>query len=330
MRIAVIGAGAVGGAFAALLDRVGHEVVVTARGTQLAAIRAQGLALDGAWGEHLARVTAHDTLTSVPELAILTTKAQDAEAAITANLAALTGATALLVVQNGLGGTRVAQQLLPRSAVLGGIALFAASYLTPGRVTITAPLPTLLGAAPGTSRSCLEAVAGVIGEAMPVEIVDDLESAQWSKLLINHVNALPAITGLSVQETVADPRLLDVLAASLQESIRVAEAAGIRFSRMAGLSGDALRALGDDPPRARNFFRGLAQGMGDVPNPGSTLQSIRRGQPTEIDYLNGAVVREAQLHGVAAPVNATLVDLVHEVEESGRFLDPAEVAELFD
>jgi len=176
----------------------------------------------------------------------------------------------------------------------------------------------------------LDAVAQVIGEAMPVELVDDLEAAQWSKLLVNHVNSLPAITGLSVQETVADPRLLDVLAASLQESIRVAEAAGVRFSPMAGLSGDELHALGSDRRLAKNFFRGLVQGMGDVPNLGSTLQSIRRGQRTEIDYLNGAVVREARLHGVPTPVNATLVALVHEVEDSGRFLDPIEVAEHVD
>jgi 2-dehydropantoate 2-reductase len=66
--------------------------------------------------------------------------------------------------------------------------------------------------------------------------------------------------------------------------------------------------------------------MGDVPNPGSTLQSIRRGQPTEIDFLNGAVVAAARAHGLEAPVHAAIVDLVHEVERTGRFLSPAEVA----
>jgi 2-dehydropantoate 2-reductase len=65
--------------------------------------------------------------------------------------------------------------------------------------------------------------------------------------------------------------------------------------------------------------------MGDVPNPGSTLQSIRRGQLTEIDYLNGAVVAEAAAHGLGAPVNAAIVALVHEVEATGQFLSPADV-----
>jgi len=63
-----------------------------------------------------------------------------------------------------------------------------------------------------------------------------------------------------------------------------------------------------------------------VPNPGSTLQSLRRGQLTEIDFLNGAVVRVAGEHGLEAPINAGLVELVHEVERTGAFLAPAEVA----
>jgi 2-dehydropantoate 2-reductase len=66
--------------------------------------------------------------------------------------------------------------------------------------------------------------------------------------------------------------------------------------------------------------------MGDVPNPASTLQSIRRGQLTEIDSLNGAVVRIARENGRRAPINAALVDLVHEVERTGVFVAPADVA----
>ena len=69
----------------------------------------------------------------------------------------------------------------------------------------------------------------------------------------------------------------------------------------------------------------LADRMGDVPNPGSTLQSIQRGQLTEIDFLNGAVVAAAQQAGISTPTNAALVNLVHQVERSGQFLDPEDV-----
>jgi 2-dehydropantoate 2-reductase len=71
----------------------------------------------------------------------------------------------------------------------------------------------------------------------------------------------------------------------------------------------------------------MARRMGDVPNPGSTLQSIRRGALTEVDYLNGAVVVAAARVGLEAPVNAAIVDLVHEVEQTREFVTPAQVAE---
>ena len=85
MRIGVIGAGAVGGTLAALLDRAGHTVEVTARGPHLDAIRADGIRMNGGWGEHVARVHAGEVLRRDPEFVILATKAQDARVALEAN-----------------------------------------------------------------------------------------------------------------------------------------------------------------------------------------------------------------------------------------------------
>jgi 2-dehydropantoate 2-reductase len=173
----------------------------------------------------------------------------------------------------------------------------------------------------------VERFAELLREVMPVETVENLEGAQWTKLLINHVNALPAITGLSVQQTVADVRLLRVLAASLRETVRIANRIGIRFAGLQGIPGWVLPWLGRGPlALAARLPRLLAKRMGEVPNPGSTLQSIRRGQFTEIDFLNGAVVRVAREHGFDAPINAALVRLVHEVEHTGVFLTPDVVA----
>lgn len=325
MRVAVIGAGAVGGLLAALLDRAGHDVTVTARGEHLAAIRADGIVLDGGYGSHVARVAAGETLDAAPELALLATKAQDADAALRANAAVLAGVP-LLVVQNGLGGIQVARSVLPDAPLLGGLALFASSYLSPGRITVTAALPLVVGAAPGTPRDVLDRVAGILRESLPIEVVDSLEGAQWTKLLVNHVNALPAITGLSVQQTIADPGLRRVLASSLRETVRIANRIGIRFTGLQGIPGWILPWLGRGPlALAERLPLLLARRMGDVPNPGSTLQSLRRGQLTEIDFLNGAVVRVAEEHGLHAPINAALVDLVHEVERTGEFVAPEQV-----
>ena len=331
MRVAVIGAGAVGGTLAALLDRAGHDVEVTARGDNLAAIKQHGLRLDGGWGEHIAHVEAHETLAWIgapePDFAILATKAQDAAAALRANREVL-GTVPLLVAQNGLGGLEVARSVLPESPLLGGLALFAASYLEPGRVTVTAALPLIVGAALGTPDAVFERVVGVLEEAIPVEVTHDIVGAQWTKLLINHVNALPAITGLSVQQVIADPGLRQVMTASMRETVRVARRLGVRFGKVQGVNGRVLGAIGSAPLAFGAWFpKTLGSRMGSVPNPGSTLQSIRRGQLTEIDFLNGAVVAAAKQGGVEAPINEQIVALVHEVERTGAFLTPREVVE---
>jgi len=325
MRIGVIGVGAVGGVFAGLLAAHGHDVEVAARGAQLDAVQADGLLLDGGWGEHRAHVAAHPTLETRPELAILATKAQDAATALAANATRLDGVP-VLVVQNGLGGLDVARHELPNSPVIGALALFAASYLEPGHITVTGPNPVVIGAGPGCDASQLARVAEIVGAVLPVEVSNDIRGAQWTKLLINHVNALPAITGLSVQEVIADRGLRRVMTASMRETVRVARRIGVRFGRVQGVVGGVLNLIGVLPLALGELFpRLLARRMGTVPNPGSTLQSIRRGQLTEIDYLNGAVVTAAAAHGFTAPVNATIVALVHEVERSGSFLTPSEV-----
>jgi 2-dehydropantoate 2-reductase len=325
MRIGVLGAGAVGGTLAALLARQGHDLEVTARGENLEAIQAGGIRLDGGWGEYTAAVSAGPALTRAPELAILATKAQDAAGAM-ADSTAVLEAVPLLVVQNGLGGLRVAHETLPRSPVLGGLALFASSYVSPGRITVTGANPMIVGAGPGADATLLEHVAGVLRPALPIEVTPDIEGAQWTKLLINHINALPAITDLSVQEVVADDRLRRLMTASMRETVRIARRIGARFAEVQGVSGGILNLIGAAPLwLGEQFPRLLSRRMGDVPNPASTLQSIRRGRLTEIDFLNGAVVAAAEQHGLRAPVNAAIVALVHEVERSGVFLTPEQV-----
>lgn len=324
----MIGAGAVGGTLAALLDRAGHEVEVTARGENLAALRANGLAFSGAWGEHLASVEANETLTRVPQLAIVTTKALDAEAALRANAEWLRGIP-VVVVQNGLRGITTARSVLPRSDIVGGLALFAASYVSPGVVAVTTDGSLYLG----NDGNGLEVqyAAGVLGKVIPTTTTLNFAGAQWSKLIVNQINALPAITGLSAQETIADRGLCRILTRSMREAVGVGVHAGIRFAKLQGLSNGLLRLFRVLPTWIGQVLPLIMRWrMGATPNPGSTLQSIRRGQKSEIDYLNGAIVDAAVAAGRAAPVNAALVAMVHEVERTGTFLAPGEVAARVD
>jgi 2-dehydropantoate 2-reductase len=327
MRVGVIGAGAVGGAIAAVLARAGHEVEVTARGENLAAIRENGIHLSGAWGDYVARVDAVEILSSSKELIVVATKAQDAVAAISENERVL-GATPIVLVQNGLSGLDAAHAAAPRSDIVGALSLFAASYLSPGEVAITTPGETFLGVRNPENDVPARYAAAVLGAVMPVVLAPDFIGAQWTKLLVNHINALPAITGLSAQETIAHPGLRRILTASMRESVRIAHRSKVRFAPMLALTDGRLRLFAALPLWAGQVLpRAFSRRMGSVANPGSTLQSIRRGQKSEIDYLNGAVVDAAASVGTTAPINAALVGLVHDVETSGRFFTPAEVVD---
>jgi 2-dehydropantoate 2-reductase len=326
VRIGIIGAGALGGTFAALLDRAGHDVVVTARGTQLEAIREHGLRLEGAYGETVARVRAVEVLPDAPELALLAVKAQDAAAAAAQNAAVL-GGVPVVVVQNGIAGPQALREALPTSPLIGAASMIAASFLRPGVVTVTAAGVTVL-AAESAAQAELDAAAGVLGAVAAVRTAADLAGVQWSKLVVNQLNAAPAITGLPLQEALRSTPLTAAIVAAMRETIRVARADGVRLEGLPALSPGLVRTV-DLLPAAlagRVVRRGVLARMGEVPNPGSTLQSIRRGRPTEIDHLSGAVVEAGERVGVPTPVNRRIVALVHEIEATGAFLPPDDAA----
>ncbi len=267
-------------------------------------------------------MTASETVPHPVDLSILTTKATDAASALLASRESI-AATPVVIVQNGLAGLESAAVALPDSELVGGLALFAASLVSPGRVTVTATGSLCLGS---DSPAALDLAARVLGAVLPVTVTSDFRGAQWTKLVVNQVNALPAITGLSAQQTIAHRGLRRILVRGIRETVAIGVASGIRFAPLQGLDDRLLRLVERAPlPLAELLPRAMAKRMGEVPNPGSTLQSIRRGQPTEIDALNGAVVDAAAEVSRAAPVNAAIVALVHEVERTGRFLTPAEV-----
>jgi 2-dehydropantoate 2-reductase len=329
MRIAVIGAGALGGTFATLLNVAGHDVTVTARGPGLDTIRKRGIRLEGGFGPATAHPTALKRLVDTPDLALVCTKAQDAEAAILDNAAVLDGA-AVIVVQNGLDGVATATRLLPSSECFGALSIIAANYIEPGLVTVTTAAPTYLGRGTGPADAATRRWQAVLAGAVPTEAIDNFVGAQWTKLVVNMLNALPAITGLSVQSVVAHPGLRRVMTLSMREAVRVGMRRGVRFGAMQALGDRRLRAFSVLPAAAGQLLPLMMRArMGNVPNLGSTLQSVTRGQRTEVDYLNGAVVREAVKAGGTAPVNTVITALVHEVEQRGAFLSPGDVLARF-
>lgn len=343
MRVAVIGVGAVGGTLALLLDRAGHEVVLASRPSPVAPESAEKadrrrLALRGAFGEHSATFAQVPALHGAFDLLLVAVKAQDTQRAVQPHLRTV-AETTTVIVQNGLDGVSTLEQMLSvvpdeqRSGIVaGGLATFAVNKPAPDEIEATATGQLTLGAASAEDTRWLTAIAGSLETAVHCVVTSDLRSAQWSKLLINQVNAIPAVTGASVQETGRDDDLSAVLAASIGELLAVAAAEGAQLEPLGPLD-ETLAKLARSVPTdaeatiARNSRLAveLTAAFGATPNYASTLQSIRRGEATEIDALNGAVVAHGIAQGLPTPVNAALTSLVHGIEQGEPSLSPAEL-----
>ncbi|UQN15942.1 ketopantoate reductase family protein [Gulosibacter sp. ACHW.36C] len=325
MRVSVIGVGAVGGTLAALLARAGHEVHAVARGSTLAAVREHGIRLRGVHGTFSAPVSASGRVAKDSDVVLLAVRTYQTAAAVEQQTTAI-GTTPLVVAQNGVRGPEEVARLLGRvEGVYGLVSTFPATNLGDAEIHMTGPGKLTVAAMDPGGYADARELAAAFSTALPAAASDNLDGLLWMKLLLNQVNALPAITGLSVQWVSAHPLLAPILAVSLEELLAVADARRIRLSRVAGMHPHFANLVRDG--FALDVVRGkLGRMFGTTPNPASTLQSIRRGQPTEIDALNGEVVRSAAEIGLAAPLNERLTRLVHDVSATGRFLPPRELA----
>ncbi len=327
-QVAIIGAGAIGSAVGALLSRAGCEVTLIARKAQVEAIRQHGLRVDGRLGTFNAQVNAEEKLSFRPDYALLTVKTQDVVAALEANRSSL-GDAPLVTMQNGVQSDDLAATLVPRVRIVSAVVSVSATHLTPGTVTIVYPGTLVIGHPYAESLVPLEPLQRVLQAAVPTRISQNIRGVHWLKLLFNLNNAFPALLDSSLHHVYRYPYMRSLAARVIREGLRVVDGAGIRLESLPEVSVGLFRALGIlPPPLAGLLILARAHRIeSEWPLLGSTLQSLRRGQRTEIDFLNGEIVRVGAAHGVRVPLNERLVELVHEVERTGKFFSVHELRE---
>lgn len=330
MRVAVIGAGAIGSSLGALLARSGQDVTMIGRPDQVAAIRLGGLQVEGPGGAFTVPVRAETMLEVRPDLALLAVKTQDVAAAIRAHRGFLEDVP-VVTMQNGVRSDGLVAELLPPEKLLSTVVQVTATYLSPGRVTLVDPGRLVLGRPRGPRDALVDQVAAVLRPAVPVTISDNLEGAHWLKLIMNLNNALPALTNLSLREVTEDSFLRHLAIRLMREGMAVAETQGVELESLGGVPVGTVRLLTRLPaPFASLLFASRAGNLGDGwPILGSTLQSLRRGRPTEIDYLNGEIARRGRELGVRTPANDKVVELVHDVEKTGRYFQVRALRDAF-
>jgi 2-dehydropantoate 2-reductase len=296
VRIAIVGAGAVGSGYGALLARGGADVtLVDVWREHVDAVARDGLAVEGL-GEHVRVAASTDPAAAADAGAVLVLTKSFATADAAAALAPHLGADAVAVtLQNGLGNDRVLAGALGAERVVAGSTTLGAELLGPGRVRLAPSAAegrslTSLGAPPaGTpARARVEELGSALAAGcLPVEILEDVDAVIWRKLAMTaSIGPLAALLRRNVADVLAHEQTRFVLRRMFDEILAVAAARGIGLdaAELWGHAVETWEGIGAHPP--------------------SIAVDVANGRRTEIDALSGAVARLGEEAGVPTPVNA--------------------------
>ncbi|MFH1245724.1 MAG: 2-dehydropantoate 2-reductase [Candidatus Omnitrophota bacterium] len=325
MKTAVIGAGAIGGLTAGYLANAGEDVTLIARPNQAAVIARDGLTIEGARGKISVRLPVKARLDEDAHLVILAVKTQDVEQVILDNINYLRQAF-ILTTQNGVRAERIVTAKLDSKQVFPSIVMFGATCLSPGKITHNFEGNWILGDNPASAAGSLERIRQVTSRAFPSPVSEEVMGMKWLKLFINANNCLPAILGKSMQETFKNTSICKISLRLWAEGWDIVNKAKIQISSLPDFPKERLSGLLAMPlEQAAVIYSGIMTNLSKEPLYGSILQSIKRGRPSEIDYINGEFVTLARGAGRRAPLNEKLVRMVHNVEKSGQFLSEDEL-----
>ncbi|MEO8039793.1 MAG: ketopantoate reductase family protein [Betaproteobacteria bacterium] len=304
MRTCVIGAGAMGGVYGGLLERAGFDVtLIDVRADHVATIERDGLKVEGVRGDHVIPIAVTtDAAGLAPfDLAIVFTDANSTPAAAQAAARILKPEGFAMTLQNGIGNVEALVAELGRARVVAGVSMNSAAGPALGRSAYTNSGPTSIGELDGRDTPRIREVARMLNLAgIETEIVDDPMSYVWSKFVLNcGINALTAVTGLRSGEMARTPEVDALQDRVIDEILQVVEAKGVKLAEA----------------DLRKKIKGHCRLRYNKP---SMMQHVEQGRRTEIDAINGALVREARALGLAVPYNETIVAVVKGLEKSRR------------
>jgi 2-dehydropantoate 2-reductase len=298
MRIAIVGAGAMGSVYAGLLASAGHDVsIIDPWVEHVTAVREHGLRVEGASGDRVVRVaaTTDPAEIGVVDLVVLATKAMHVRSAAEGARQLLGAETVVLTIQNGLGSADVVADVVGEERVVVGVAGgFGASIVEPGHVHHHGMKLVSVGERDGPATERVERIADGWREAgFDVQVSDDIDRVVWGKLICNVCfSGTCTVLGLTVGEVLDDPHAWSVASACAVEAYDVARASGVALEF-------------DDPFAHVAAFGERIRGA----KPSMLLDRLA-GRPTEIDVINGAIPPRAAELGLRAPVNETATALV--------------------
>jgi 2-dehydropantoate 2-reductase len=295
MKVAVMGAGAIGCYYGGMLARAGHEVTFIGRPQHVEAINRDGLLLETAdFKQHVpAKASTEASAVAGADLVLVCVKSADTEQAGRQMAATLAPQATLLCLQNGVDNATRLQAVLGRP-VIGAAVYVGTGMEGPGHVRHHGGGALVIG---DTSQSAALATT-LTAAGIPTTVSRDIDAVLWGKLIVNCAyNALSAVAQISYGRMLEMEGTREVMTNVVTECIAVAKALGVTL-----------------PADTLDNTLGIA---GRMPNQlSSTAQDLARGKPSEIDFLNGHIVRKGRELGIATPTNLALLVMVKLAEKS--------------
>ena len=295
LNVAVMGAGAVGCYYGGMLARAGHHVTLIARPQHVEAVERNGLRMQTTTFDEHVRLAAGTDASAAQgaDLVLFCVKSLDTESAGAELRPYLSPGVLLLTLQNGVDNADRLRAVLPQHTVAAAVVYVATEMAGPGHVKHHGRGELVI-----EPSSHSETVSqALIAAGVPTDISGNVRGELWAKLILNCAyNAVSAIAQLPYGKTVAGEGVTDVMRDVVAECLAVAKADGVQ---VAGDVDAAIRKIADTMPTQFS----------------STAQDLARGKRSEIDYLNGLIVRRGEALGIATPANRVLWALVKLMED---------------
>ena len=233
MKIAILGAGAIGSLFGALLWESGEDIVLIGRKKHVEAIRSRGLKISGISGERIVKPKAVTTTQEVGkvDLIIISVKSYDTEQAAKDALNMVHPNTAVLTIQNGLGNIEKLSEIIGEKHVIGGVTMQGSTFTKPGEIYHAGKGPTIIGELNGEITDRVKRIAETFNKAkIETKITRNIRGVLWDKIIINTgINALTAITRMKNGELLKIPEIKNTMIEAVKEAVNVAKAMNIKL-----------------------------------------------------------------------------------------------------
>ena len=306
MKIVIVGPGAIGCLLTSFLSKGKDEVwLLDKDGERASKINKNGISIEGISGEWNVKGKATTDVKNIgsAELVIIAVKSYDTKEAISASKPLISDDTSVLTLQNGLGNIEIISEAVGQEKVIGGVTNLGATLLEAGKVRHAGKGETIIGRIDGKIPVQMRQIREIFNACgLETRISKDIKGILWSKLIINvGINALTALTRLRNGKLIEFEGTRKILREAVTEAVRISKRKRIKL-------------IYDDP-----LAKVEAVCEATSENISSMLQDVLRKKRTEIDFINGVIVRQGQELGIPVPANLMLVDLVKTIETTYKF-----------